>query len=366
MKKPHFIALSIFISFIAALILYFSNSYVLFNISYVFVFVFVMLRLVFSATTINNKLMYMIAYVFIMVVQIVFNTLITFGMNLRDGAFVLSKVLGTVLALVPFVVEQLFFHRQNGSFFIPSLEEWSVVSYAQLIHNKDTIKKGIAKINQSGKSLSKENMLEIIGDLPRHSSFRYVSNGSLTDEYFDLAYATLDEEFIYIVITNSGSAASRLLSVFTNKSFNHVSLSFDKKLHTIISYNGGEKVSPPGLNHEMVDIFQKNADSSIMVFRLKTTSEQKRKIIDKVYEINVQGSAYNLLGLVFKYSYKPNIMFCSQFVYKMLALAGLIYFQKDATDVKPTDFVELDYYRKLEFAYEIKLCDKSSELEYQT
>ncbi|MGB8450913.1 MAG: hypothetical protein WCD89_01135 [Anaerocolumna sp.] len=287
-------------------------------------------------------------------------------MNTSDGAFVLKKISGTALVLVPFVVEQLFFRKQNGNFFIPSLEEWSVVSYAQLIYSKDIIKKGIAKINQSGKSLSKENMLEIISGLSRYKSFRYVSNGSLTDEYFGLAYATLNEEYIYIIITNSGSAASRLFSVFTNKSFNDVFLSFDKKLNTIISYNGGEKISPPGLNPEMMDTFHKNTDSSIIVYRLKAASEQKKKIIDKVHEINVQGSAYNLLELDFKFLFKPNIMFCSQFVYKMLALANLVYFQKDLADVKPTDFVELDYYRKLEFAYEIKLCEKSSDLEYKT
>lgn len=31
------------------------------------------------------------------------------------------------------------------------------------------------------------------------------------------------------------------------------------------------------------------------------------------------------------------------------------YFDKNAAYVKSTDFVELDYYRKLEFAYEINL-----------
>lgn len=46
-------------------------------------------------------------------------------------------------------------------------------------------------------------------------------------------------------------------------------------------------------------------------------------------------------------------MFCSQFVYTMLELSGLNYFEKDAAHVTPTDFIELDYYRKLEFVMEI-------------
>lgn len=223
------------------------------------------------------------------------------------------------------------------NFLNSSFEERYVVSYAQLIHNKDIIRKGFAKINQSGMFFSKENMLEIISNLLRQSSFQYVSNGSLTDEYFDLAYSTLNEGFLYIIITNFGSAASRLLSIFKNKSFNHVLLSFDKKLYTIISYNGGAC---------------KNTDSSIMVYRLKATSEEKKKVIEKLHEFNKQGN--------------ENMMLCSKFVYKILALANLIYFQKDIAKIRPTDFVELDYYRKLEFAYEIKFCKKSSDLEYKT
>ena len=46
-------------------------------------------------------------------------------------------------------------------------------------------------------------------------------------------------------------------------------------------------------------------------------------------------------------------MFCSQFTYTMLELAGLNYFEKAATHVQPTDFIELDYYRNLEYVTEI-------------
>jgi len=73
----------------------------------------------------------------------------------------------------------------------------------------------------------------------------------------------------------------------------------------------------------------------------------------RIAEIIADLPRHNLLGLVFKYSHKPNIMFCSQFVYTLLIKSGTNYFEKMAAHVKPTDFVELDYYRKLEFAYEI-------------
>lgn len=47
-------------------------------------------------------------------------------------------------------------------------------------------------------------------------------------------------------------------------------------------------------------------------------------------------------------------MFCSQFVFSMLKTADLTYFEMECTNVKPSDFIELDYYRKLEYLYEIK------------
>ena len=130
-------------------------------------------------------------------------------------------------------------------------------------------------------------------------------------------------------------------------------MSFDADLKTIISYNGGDRLYPPGLNPEMISFFHKKPDASIIVYRMEAPRTKKELILEKVREINEQGSAYNILGLVLKYSHKSNILFCSQFVYKMLKYADMQYFSKNETDVKPMDFVELDVYRKLHFAYEI-------------
>jgi hypothetical protein len=77
-------------------------------------------------------------------------------------------------------------------------------------------------------------------------------------------------------------------------------------------------------------------------------------IIKRIKEINAEGNAYNLFGLALKFSFKPNIMFCSQFVYKMLKDVGLNYFEKEEGKIKPTDLIELDYDRKLKYEYKIK------------
>jgi hypothetical protein len=226
-----------------------------------------------------------------------------------------------------------------------------VFTFSEIAENIGSIKKVIEK---SKRTLSKENIDELKNDLPRHNSFRYVNKGSLTDEYFELAYDTLNDSNIYIIISNTGSPASEIISMFTRKQYNHASLSFDKELKTIISYNGGEKLYPPGLNMETIKYFNKKQDASVIVYSLEINIEKKRTIIDEIKKINGQGSAYNLFGLVSKHSFKPNIMFCSQFVYKMLRIAGVNYFEKEGGQITPTDLIELDYEKKLKYEFKIK------------
>jgi hypothetical protein len=252
---------------------------------------------------------------------------------------------------MPFTIDRLINRNTGGKFSFPSVDDIKVFTFNELVENIESVKKTIEK---GQKTFSKENMEELLTDLPHHNSFRYINKGSLTEKYFELAYETLNDLNIYIVVSNTGSPASEIISVFTKKQYNHVSLSFDKKLKTIVSYNGGEKIYPPGLNMEMIKFFNKKDDSSIIVYSLPITKEQKKKIIDKIKEINEQGNAYNILGLVLKFSFRPNIMFCSQFVYKMLKMADINYFGKKEGQIKPTDFIELDYDRKLRYEYKIK------------
>lgn len=103
----------------------------------------------------------------------------------------------------------------------------------------------------------------------------------------------------------------------------------------------------------MVAHFHLKPDVSVLVYRLFAGRRRKERVLETVRRINREGSAYNMLGLVTKWSYKPNIIFCSQFVYRMLQEAGLQYFDKCPGEVRPTDLVELDYRRKLEFVEEI-------------
>jgi Orthopoxvirus protein of unknown function (DUF830). len=336
--------------------IFIAGNFAMFILAYIFVFVIMLFCSLYAAATLHVRLLRIFIYLIIMIFQILYTILITYNYEGGIVEFILLKLTSTVIILLPGIIEKLFFIKEKKTFLMPSVHDFTVVTYAQLVHDKDKIAAAVRTARKNGKAFSKENLSKALELLSGgQSSFRYVSNETLTDEYFIAASNSLDDEHIYIVLTDSGSPASELISVFTKKQFNHASLSFDKDLQTIVSYNGGQNVYLPGLNPEMIECFNKKADSAILIYRLKASIEQKQKMIEKIQEINQEGSAYNLLGLVFKYSFKPNIMFCSQFVYQMLKHAGLVYFDKRNTEVRPTDLIELDYYRKLEFVYEVKL-----------
>ena len=339
---------TIFVILLSAL--FFSNESVLFTLTYVFIFLTLLTATLLTVPGVKRKIVLATIYLAVMVFQLVYNTLVTFAENNGVLESLFGRFVGIVIVLIPLIIHRLFSENKNARFYLPSVQDMTVFTFNEITENAALIRSLIAK---GRKSFSRENLDELAKDLPRHNSFRYINRGSLTPEYFDLAAAALADENIYIVISNTGSPASEIISLFTRREYNHASLAFDRDLKTIISYNGGERLYPPGLNMEMIRYFNKKADASIMVYRLPVSTEQKRAILDRIKEINDQGNAYNVFGLVFKFSFRPNIMFCSQFVYRMLKLTGSHYFEKKDGKIRPTDLIEQDYYRKLQFEYEV-------------
>lgn len=338
---------------LAGAVLYENGNYIVYILTYIFSFVFLLCLTVFAASAILEKIVQTIVYALILAAQILFAVLIMRPADGTEQFFDLYRLLGVLIVLAPFLVRQVCFFQHTANCIAPSVNDWVALSYAQLVQDQELITEKVSKAKKAGKILSKGCLREIIEDLPRYNSFVYINNGSLTNEYFHTAEESLDDGYLYVVLTKSQSPSSEVIGLFTNRTYNHVSISFDRELRTIISYNGGDKLEPPGLNPEILKGLTKRNGSTVLLYRLPATPKQKQLILNKVHEINDEGNAYNLLGLLLKTSYQPNIMFCSQFTYSMLEMAGLNYFEKAATHVQPTDFVELDYYRNLEFIEEI-------------
>ena len=338
--------------FLVLIFLLFTNSSTAFSVIYALISVFLITYIWLDDEKFSTKIIFTTVFLLIMILQQVLNVSFVYSGNHTWTLFMIKKIFAVLIIFIPFfALYTRHIYKTQKQF---STTDSSALNFEmiKIMHRMSiNISTGIKK---SSSSLSTKNLNSIIQDIPRHSYTRYLNNGSLTHEYFDRCEESLNDENIYIVISSTGSPASEIISLFTNKTYNHVSLCFDEDLKTIVSYNGGENISPPGLNREEVVFFNKKDDASIMVYKLPVSKRQKQKLIEKIKEINDTGSAYNLIGLITKFSIRPNIMFCSQFVYEILKYANVEYFSSVSTKVKPTDFVENDYYRKLQFCYEIK------------
>lgn len=302
----------------------------------------------------RNKLIMIILYMIVMIVQLTYNAFVVFSGDQTSILFEIKKMIATMMIFIPFYILYLNYLYVSHKRFFPAVRDATAVSFEmikEVYFRAGSVKDTIIK---SKETLNRSNLTEIAKDIPRHSATKYLNKNTLTDAFFQECEDSLEDENLYIVISSTGSSGSELISVFTRKEYNHVSISFDRDLKTILSYNGGGNVYPPGLNSEQLEYFHKKKDASMLIYRLEAPREKKQIVLDKIKEINQNGSAYNLAGLVTKFSIRPNIMFCSQFVYSILRLAGLIYFTEKAACVRPSDLIERDYYRKLKFCYEIK------------
>jgi len=368
MKMKDFFRLTNIVILIAIAGLLLFGSFELFILVYIAVFLVLLARTFLPRGQTRVKFWLVLAFVVILVCQIVLASqlLLLSQFAQLNGVRVpidsslptywLRRIVCVFVILVPLVISRYVVVSKYAHFYLPSIKEAGTIGFAQLKEAAAKVQHLAEKVEQTKESLSPANLREVINDLPRHDSFNYVNDGTLSVDYFKKAEETLADPHLYIVISRTGSAASSIISVFTNKNYNHASFSFDRELQTVVSYNGGNNIYPPGMNQEMIEEFAERDDASILVYSLPCPVEKKAEVLRWIRDINESGSAYNMLGLMTKHSYRPNIMFCSQFLYRVLEIAGLAYFKKANGRVQPTDFVELDYHRVLAFEYEVSIA----------
>ncbi len=331
------------------------NSIIISMLTYIFLNFSLLVLAFITIQSWKKRIVTSIIFCLITPMQILFSLYLIDNESLNLFQSVMSIFMSYLQVFFSFGVEQFIEIRNYHNEIFHNSIRSNVLWFADIAEFNKRIVKSQERITRVGSVMTYKNINQIVREIARNSSFSYINNGTLTQTYFDTLEETLEDKAVYIVLSDTGSVPSQVISIFTEKPYNHVSISFDKELKTLISYNGGERVNPPGLNSEMISFLAKKKDAAIYVYKLCVTESQKKMMIDKIKEINEQGSAYNLLGLALKKSFKPNIMYCSQFVYSLLKYARVNYFEKSSDDIKPTDLIELDYERKLSFEYKIKL-----------
>ncbi|MED4851575.1 hypothetical protein P9386_06985 [Caldifermentibacillus hisashii] len=357
LKKTYSFMFLILYIFILFFFIVWSNSDLLVWL-YTIVFIFSISYLWKTFNTKRTKRLLLLGYLIIFMIQLTYNAIVIYPLNDSHSLEFTKKAIAVFLIFLPFSLLYINYLYVLQNKFFPSNRDGYVLTFEaiKLLQNKG--KSFIHATRETKGKINRANLEQILSNIPKHRYTKYTSYNNLPNTFFEQCELSIEEDNkIYIIVSSTGSPASELISVFTKKEYNHVSISFDKDLKTIISYNGGNHVQQPGLNVEDLQSFYQKEDSNILVYSLQATREQKQKLLNKIRNINSEGSAYNLVGLVTKVSLKPNIMFCSQFVYSMLKEVNLHYFEVPETLVKPTDFIEKDYYKKLHFEYEIKFSE---------
>ncbi|SFB15488.1 hypothetical protein SAMN04488072_10899 [Lentibacillus halodurans] len=169
----------------------------------------------------------------------------------------------------------------------------------------------------------------------------------------------MTEKKVYILLTDTGSLFTKMIKLYTKKTYNHASISLDSELAEVYSF-GRKKVENPFnggfVKEDLKKGLFKQADCAIYSFTV--TEAQMQQISSYIKEIEGQKEyyRYNFLGLFGFIFNKPIIreraFFCSQFVAAVLKECNIIDFEKPLSLIAPNDLLKASNFQ---FVYEGKL-----------
>lgn len=155
---------------------------------------------------------------------------------------------------------------------------------------------------------------------------------------------------IYIILTYTGTALSRIIKTFTKDEFSHVSISLDIELKEMYSFGRLNPYNPfwGGFVHEYVDkgTFKRFYNTRAKIYSLKVTEEQYENMKNTIKKIQKEKENYkfNIIGLFaagfHKKIKKEQSFYCAEFVKHVLEKANIDTRLPDA--VKPEDFKNIN------------------------
>jgi hypothetical protein len=155
-----------------------------------------------------------------------------------------------------------------------------------------------------------------------------------------------EEKKIYLLLTDTGTAFTRLIKSYTKKPYNHASISFDVDLNEVYSFGRKTPKNPfiGGFVREDIEsVLFRQADCAIYSLNVTDEDLQKMKQFIQLIAANKELYRYNLIGLFGVIVKKPikrkNAFFCSQFVASVLKESNTINFDKDVCLVQPSDLL---------------------------
>jgi hypothetical protein len=159
------------------------------------------------------------------------------------------------------------------------------------------------------------------------------------------------KEYVYVVLSQTGTILSLILKYLTKAKYNHASISLDNRLDEMYSF--GRKY-PYNIfygayvkEHPSYGTLKRFYKTTCQILKLEVTIKQKESIeniVKTMYE-NKKQYKFDALG-IFVASFKKklkrkNYFYCSEFVRTVLVNAGVISQEDLPKIIKPIDFLSL-------------------------
>ena len=156
---------------------------------------------------------------------------------------------------------------------------------------------------------------------------------------------------VYVVLSHTGTAPSRLVKFATKDEFTHSSIAIIPCRHYLYSFarRRMHNVFIGGFIHEDVDkfIFAKFPNSPCAVYEITVSDKGYQNIVDRLDKCNEKSKKYkySFIGaLTTKMGMKRKLKYrytCSQFVASLLEASGDVDLRKHPSLARPMDFTKI-------------------------
>jgi inositol transport system substrate-binding protein len=161
---------------------------------------------------------------------------------------------------------------------------------------------------------------------------------------------------IYILLTNTGTIASRTIRMFSDLKYTHSAVSLDIMSKEFYSFSRKFTylVLPGGMITENLDNgnFKRFKTCGCCLYKLSVTDNQYKKL-NKLLHKMIQNKKYryNVLGLLlckFNVEYeRKRHRFCSEFVAEVLGKSGIVALEKSRSLYRPSDLAKINGMEKI-------------------
>lgn len=169
---------------------------------------------------------------------------------------------------------------------------------------------------------------------------------------------------VYVLLTDTGTLFTKMIKLFTDAPYNHVSIAFDEELDEIYSFGRKYPRNPLIAGFIKEDVYfgtyRYFNDTRCLLLKIEISCKQYECIRNVIHSFNNNRHvySYNLLGLIgvaVGYPINPkNKFFCSQFVAEVFNKSDLDLWDIPPALITPNDFL---VHPNFEFVYEGSLYD---------